>query len=363
MLPYFIAIFMAVSVIFIAYRFKFNEIALSFSFILSSIPLIILSGFKYKRVGTDTHTYIYYFDEIKSFSDVMYIVDKAGEIGYWSLMYIGHYFTDDYFIIFTFTAMIVAACYSYSLKAFNLKALSLTTLLLIGPYFFQLNGNRQAITIAIFSISVIFLIKKQPVKYFASILIGFLFHKSIIICLPIYFIFRGEIKARKIAIILFLFILFLVFFQSFISIASDVDSRYSSYGKRQDSAGGVVMSSFNILLLIWFVFCRRINAHILGTKTYDTLLVLYLLGSLISILSMALGIDPSGFLRMSLYFIQMNIFLLPMSIMSFRDDTTRYIITFAGVLLMVLYFYMTTSTFSNLTPYSFNPIIETIYEN
>ena len=363
MLPYFIAIIMAVSVIFIAYRFNFNEMALKIAFLIASLPLIVIAGFKYKRVGTDTHTYIEYFNYITSFSDVQSIVKEAGEIGYWSLMFLGHFFTDNYFIIFTFTAIIVASCYSYSLKKFNLKTLSLISLLLIGPYFFQLNGNRQAITIAIFSISIIFLIKKQPLKYFTSILIGFLFHKSIIICLPIYFIFRGEIKARKIAIILFFFIIFLVFFQSFINIASGVDARYSSYGKRQDSAGGIVMSSFNLLLLAWFVFCRRLHPHILGTKTYDTLLVLYLLGSLISILSVVLGIDPSGFLRMSLYFIQVNIFLLPMTILSFRDETTRHIITFAAVMLMLLYFYMTTSAFSDLAPYRFNPIIEMYNEN
>jgi hypothetical protein len=151
-----------------------------------------------------------------------------------------------------------------------------------------------------------------------------------------------------------------VFFQLFINIASSVDSRYSSYGTQLDTRGGVVVSLFNVLLLIWFVGCRKVNKHILATKTYDTLLVLYFLGALISILSVVLGVDPSGFLRMSWYFIQMNVFLLPMTIMSFRDNNTRYIITFSAVIFMTLYFYLTTSAFSNLSPYRFNPIIEVL---
>ena len=115
---------------------------------------------------------------------------------------------------------------------------------------------------------------------------------------------------------------------------------------------------FNILLFGWFIVCRNANHVILGTRTFDTLLTLYLMGVLISLLSIVLKVDPSGFLRMSLYFIQMNIFLLPMTICSFRDTNTRIILMIAGSLLMTLYFYMTTSAFSNLTPYRFNPIIE-----
>lgn len=357
MIPYFVANILAVFFIYIAYRFKFNETALKVTLIFSALPLIILTGLKHQKVGTDTGTYIWYFNRTKTFSDFSQRVADQGESGYWLLNFLGHKLTDNYFILFTFSAIIIAACYFYSIKVFNLKTLSLASLLLIGPYYFQLNGNRQAIAIAIFAVSVIFIIKRQPIRYIFSIFIGFLFHKSMIICLPIYFIFKGEIKASKVAIILLGFILLLVFFQSFINIASDVDSRYSTYGAQLETRGGVVVSSFNVLLLIWFVFCRKINARILATKTYDTLLVLYLLGALISILSVALGIDPSGFLRMSLYFIQMNIFLLPMTILSFRDNNTRYVITLAAVLLMTMYFYLTTSTFSNLTPYRFNPII------
>jgi len=363
MLPYFIANIIAISFMYIGYSFKLNNLALKFCLVLSAIPIAVLCAFKNIKVGTDTASYVYYFKKIITFSDFSNIVSTQGESGYWFLNFLGHFITDNYFIIFSFTAIIVTTCYFYSLKTFNLKTLSLISLLLIGPYYFQLNGNRQAIAIAIFAVSVIFIIKKQPIRFIASILIGFLFHKSMIICLPLYYVFKGEIRTTKIAIILLGFLILLIFFQSFINIASEVDARYSSYGDQQKTRGGVVVSLFNILLLVWFVFCRKINAHILATKIYDTFLVIYLLGALISLLSVVLGVDPSGFLRMSLYFIQMNIFLLPMTINSFRDNNTRYIISISAVFLMVCYFYLTTSTFSNLTPYTFNPIIERLNES
>jgi len=353
----------ALTIIHIAYRFKFNNTSLIAAYTLAALPLIFITSFKNITVGTDTASYVYFYDKIKTYSAFLKIIDDQGEAGFWFLTYIGHVFTDDYFIVFLFTSLIVTCCYFYSLKLSNLKTLSLFTLLSIGPYYFQLNGNRQAITIAIFSISIFFILKKQPVKYVISILIGFFFHKSILICLPLYFIFRNEVKPKKIGLIIFLFLLFIIFFQSFINMASSLDDRYSSYGDQQDSHGGIVVSSFNVLLFFWFFLCRIANKNTLGNRTYDILLSLYLLGALISILSIVLKIDPSGFLRMSVYFIQMNIFLIPMSIMSYKDNNTRYIITFFAIILMTGYFYLTTTTFSQLAPYKFNPIVEVVNES
>ncbi|NMP30450.1 EpsG family protein [Thalassotalea sp. M1531] len=357
MLPYFIANFTALAFFHIAFRQKLSTAACYLLIFFSSIPLIVIAGLKFRKVGTDTGSYVFFYNHIISFTDAFDMASEHGEIGYWLLNSLGHQISDNYFALFTLTAIIITACYMYALKQFNLKTLSLFTLLFIGPYYFQLNGNRQAISIAIFAISTIFIIKEQPIKYIISILVGFLFHKSMIICLPIYFIFRGQIKPRKIALILLGFFIFIVFFQSFINVASGVDSRYSSYGDARSESGGVVVSLFNIILLAWFFIVRIINRQYLANRTYDVLLSLYLLGALVSIISMVLSVDPSGFLRLSVYFIQLNMFLLPLSVMSFKDNQTRHVIVFAAILLMMAYFYMTTSTFSNLTPYRFNPIL------
>lgn len=363
MLPYFIANILSITFLYIGYHFKFNTKALKAILALSALPLILIAGFKHIKVGTDTASYVHFFNKIQSFNDVISVAEEQGEIGFWLLNYLGHFIADNHYIVFLLSAAIISGCYFYSIKAFNLKTLSLFTLLFIGPYYFQLNGTRQAIAIAIFSISVIFILRKQFLYYLLSILLGFLFHKSMILCLPLYFLFIGDIKPRKVAAIMLLFIILLVFFESFINIAADIDPRYSTYGNKQDQRGGLVVSSFNILLFFWFIICRNVNKQILATRTFDSLLILYLLGALISVLAMVLGVDPSGFLRMSIYFVQMSTFLLPMTILSFRDRNTRYIITFAAVILMTAYFYLTTSTFSNLTPYRFNADIEIFNES
>ncbi|MAG75806.1 MAG: hypothetical protein CL811_03505 [Colwelliaceae bacterium] len=357
MLPYFFANFLALALFYAGYKQKLSDNARYLFLLLCAIPLIVIAGFKFRKIGTDSGTYVYFFDNIVTFKDAFKMAQEHGEVGYWSLSAIGHLWTDNYYALFTLTACIVTACYLYVIKQFNLKTLSFFTLLFIGPFYFQLNGNRQAISIAIFAISTLFIIKEQPIKYLVSIAIGFLFHKSMILCLPLYFMFRGNIKPRKIALILFAFVVFIVFFQTFISIASGIDSRYSGYGTKRSESGGVLVSMFNIVLFAWFFMVRMTNTRALANRRFDVLLALNFLGVLVSIISIILRIDPSGFLRLSVYFTQLNMFLLPMTIMSFRDTQTRLILIFAGCALMMAYFFMTMSTFSNLTPYRFNPIL------
>ena len=353
MFPYLVAIILSVSVYFVSYRFNFGLVALRVTHFIGALPLILITGYKYIKVGTDTGSYVFYFNKVHTFSDVVDLSSSHGEFGYWFLTYIGRLITDSYFIIFLLCTLIITPCYLYSLQRFNLRTLSFVCLLLIGPYFFQLNGMRQAIAIAIFSISVLFIIEKKPVHYLISIFIGFMFHKSMIICLPLYFLFKDEIKPRKVGLIIFVFIALILSFEKFISIAASVDERYSSYGDKKDTVGGAVVISVNIILFGWFVLCRFWHKSMLATRPFDVLLTLYLLGVMVSLLSMILQIDPSGFLRISIYFIQLNMFLIPMSIYSFRDSGTQYFVMLGAIAVMFMYFYLTTSAFSNLVPYRF----------
>ena len=353
MLPYLVTILLSVGIFYVGFRYKFDEAALKISYMLAAVPLIVLTGFKYIKVGTDTGSYVFYFNKIHTFADVLSLASSHGEFGFWFLNYIGRLITDDYYIVFLLSSLIITPCYFYALKRFNLQTASLICLLLIGPYFFQLNGTRQAIAIAIFSISVLFILEQKPLAFFISIFIGFCFHKSMVICLPLYFIFKGEIKPRKVAVILVVFVLLLLSFQKFVSIAASVDSRYSTYGDQKDTYGGAVVSLVNLLWLGWFVLCRFWHKSLLATRAFHVLLTLYLLGVLVGMLSLILKIDPSGFLRMSIYFIQLNVFLIPMTILSFRDPSTRYLVMVGLIAFMFMYFYLTTSAFSNLVPYRF----------
>ena len=363
MLPYFLANFCALGILSMGLSIKLNKFATFTLYLLAAIPLIIIVTFKAVSVGTDTVSYVFFFKQLASFENFIAFSLKQGEFGFWYLNYLGHKLTNNHYIIFLFSATIITACYFFSINSLNLKLLSVITLLFIGPYYFQMNGTRQAIAIAIFAVSIVFILKKKPFFYFISILIGLLFHKSIILLLPIYYLLSNKIKTWKVIFMLFIFLIVLVFFQSFISIASDIDPRYSSYGNSQETKGGLVVSSFNIFLFIWFLFCRKINKKFLPLEKFDCLLTLYFLGTLISIVSVILNIDPSGFLRLSVYFIQTNIFLVPMTILSFKENSTRYVIYLLVLLFMILYFALTLSKFSHLTPYKFNPILMSLYES
>ena len=331
----------------------------SISIIISCISasfLIFLSTFRSVGVGTDSHNYVSIFNNIQDFDNVIFYTLAQGEFGFWYLNYIGNFFSDDYFIIFFLISIIIV--YSYYSTIFKLspyKVSSLLVLLLMGPYLFHFNGARQGIAIAIFFVSIQFLIDKSFVRYTICILVGFLFHKSIIICIPLYFLFVKKLDFKQFALFSFLFIICFLMFNEVVSLVSEVDSRYSGYSQKQNSSGGVVTNAFNIILFFWFYVCKKINS--IDSKLYDLGFTLFFFGTLINIISLLLQVNPSGFLRFSLYFSQVSVFILPISIYSFKNNKIKFLILLYGATFMTLYFYFTTSTFSNLVPYYFNPLI------
>ena len=100
MLPYFIVNALALSFVSIGYYFKFNRVAIASVFVLSAIPLIFLTSFKHIKIGTDTSTYVYFYNKIKTYEGMVSIIGEQGEAGFWFLNYLGHFITQDFFIIF-----------------------------------------------------------------------------------------------------------------------------------------------------------------------------------------------------------------------------------------------------------------------
>ena len=87
---------------------------------------------------------------------------------------------------------------------------------------------------------------------------------------------------------------------------------------------------------------------------YGRLLNIYLIGLVPALASVIGSVNPSGVLRLSIYFSHTSILLWPMVFMSFRRLENRVIVTGSFFIIAVVYFILTTSTFSSLTPYQLN---------
>lgn len=66
------------------------------------------------------------------------------------------------------------------------------TLICFGTYFMWMNGIRQSIALMFFLLSISYAVNKKPYKFLLCIFIGYLFHKSILLILPLYFLFASN---------------------------------------------------------------------------------------------------------------------------------------------------------------------------
>ena len=149
--------------------------------VMSVVPFIAVAGFRYD-VGTDyLYTYVPKFKEIANGQDSYF------EWGFFLLNKVIQLYTLDYFWLFlicaAITYIIVFDCIYRYLKdpAFGIFLFVTTT-----SYFVSLNTTRQYIAIAVFLWAVRYIKRKEFWKYAIAIVLGSLFHSSILIMLPLY---------------------------------------------------------------------------------------------------------------------------------------------------------------------------------
>lgn len=145
--------------------------------LIASVPIIIYTlfwGLRYE-VGTDYTRYVrwFYESDIKEFSDdYLYILLN------WTLRNAGFSEVSE-FVVTSFLCILPIFIFTYH----NNRAFACFAVLfffLTGAVFFAQNGIRQALSLSILSISVLFLEKRKIVGALIVFVIAFLIHKSAI---------------------------------------------------------------------------------------------------------------------------------------------------------------------------------------
>ncbi len=316
------------------------------------VPLLMLLLFFSIRdfsVGTDTIVYTEKFRN--SLSAHYYEFNPDIEWGYQFIEYFLLNLTDNYFWLFFACGFFVISIYLFVIKKFSINYIfSVFIFITSGTYTFFFNGLRQGMAMAVCFLALPYLINKNKLKYFFLIIIASLFHTSAWVMLPFYFLLHMRFSLEYKMLITFL--------SSFlisgllISYLAEENSRYEGYAQVSESSGGYI--------LLIFYFILGLSVYFLGKKerflnyNYKIFEQLYLCGLFFMIPIALLGTNPSGPQRILNYFTPMLIFLIPILISKFKTNFVLYIFS----ILMIIFFYLTTSRFSNLTPYTLNPIFE-----
>lgn len=221
----------------------------------------------------------------------------------------------------------------------NIK-MSIYLFLTWGYYFFTFNTVRNylALSIALFAISYVF--EKKYIKFTFWIIIAFLFHKSALICLPIYIIANREFSKKTYLFMIFVSLLLFLFKSQLRTIAFWVYPMYE--GSVYDSGR---ISIFNILKSLFvqaygMIYYRKV-------KEDHKLIAYFNLNFIALIIYTALYWLPE-ISRIGFYFNIVSILFIP-NLTSLLNKENRLIINFMVYSLSMILFILLMSGFYSPT--------------
>jgi hypothetical protein len=355
MLIYFITLFIVILAVHMAGKTK-SQIRISRLFLFSGFAaMVLIAGLRNRSVGTDTGNYVRSFSSIWTFDDALAYGNKYGEYGFWLLNWCVHIISDEYMALLMAIALIVVGCYQRAIILYSRNwTISFFVFIAMGFYTFFFNGARQGIACAIYALAIGPLLERKLRAYVGYVLLAGLFHKTAIMMLPVYFIFDTTNTTRKNVLIILIGIAVAAMFQGIVGLGAQIDARYASYGTAGEGGGYLIIGLTAVLGVFFFMFKKHVNME---RERYELYLNMFFFGAVISVVSALLSVNPSGFLRFSMYFNVSAIFLWPIIYKNLISRSSRMLFGYLFSTCYLVLFYLTTERFSNLIPYTFNPAI------
>lgn len=244
--------------------FSVNDIGIKkIYFVMNYLPLAIISGLRYKSVGSDTEMYHWLFYAINRTSfDFSYLGEPNHiEIGYRLLNVLIGLFTNDsqmFMLVVTFIMIFGYGHFFYKMSS----NFYLTTFLFIGLFFYceTMNTLRQSLAMMIAYNSLVFLLKEKYRYWWLGVGVASLFHISAVLFACAFFVKKlkqKDIVWFGIGVAFFIFVL-KVMMEDILPIF-DL-GKYLLYINMQDGFG--LGDIFRILicmicLLLWQLYHKK----------------------------------------------------------------------------------------------------------
>jgi hypothetical protein len=380
MLIYFVLLAVVIACAAIAMRIReLTTVALAAAF----IAMVLFAGLRDQQVGTDGKQYVRVFEKMEYFNNIW---DSDMEPAFMAFNWCFRHFTDQYVYLFLALASVFVGCFMFSIVRFSVDwEIALFSLIVCGIYTFGFNGIRQGMACAIYSLAIGALFQRSLWRHTAIGLCASLFHISALATIPAYFLTRptaadsqtigmGDAQdclpviqansrsaLRSYLLIATLGIMAAVLLRLFAGLfaeslsQTDLPSRYSSYLQSNIYSSGRIITAFNVLVCLFFLWFRQ---HVFeGRWEYEILLKQFFLGTVIEVVSSLLGMNPSGIRRVSLYFTFTVVFLWPLVFYNLRQSRNRWIFAFFFIVGYLVFYTVMLQRFSDLVPYRFNTSI------
>lgn len=279
--------------------------------------------------------------------------------------WIGYLFRDNdfsfrYFYFFMITIYIYILYYVF--KRYRNYLVLNFLIFIIMPYGLIEGGFtyiRQNVAIAIFYLSLIYIVERKIIKYLACAFIAMLFHKSAALVLPVYLLARKKITSGKSLVIYFSFLFFtlLLLLPAFRSLIFSVIGLIPGYGNTYlEFRGGEFLTSVSTKGMLSYIYQALpvIILMIYRNRVVKTDIdnVLYNL-TLFSIIALTLALQMRIMLRVEYYFVISKVFSIPLLLNACSSKRNRTLVLLAMILYFSIYFVALyyTGEEKNLFPY------------
>ena len=320
------------------------------SLALVTLTLIAFAGLRDYRVGTDTGNYVRMFGFSESFESV---TEQETEIGYNFLAWLARNFSDSYSALLLLIAAVAVVCYVPTIVRLTRRyETGLYLYITLGTYTFSFNGARQGIAAAICFAALPFLLQRRWLPYLLMVGAAALFHQTAWIALVLYPLASARVNWQRLLLLGAGTVVLVAFLQVFVGFAATLlDDRFAAYAEESDGGGMIWVAFLLGQGALLYLFKGRVHDP---ERYYVRLLNIYLIGLVPALASTLSGVNPSGLLRLHLYFSSVAILMWPMVFLQLRSVSPRALIAFGFMVVTMLFFLLTTSTFSGLTPYRLN---------
>lgn len=310
------------------------------------LELYIISAIRF-HVGTDYGVYLDFYRKI----DKLTYDPKGMEIGYFYLNKIVKAILGGEYAIFAITSLIIVGLVYLTVKKFSVDPVLSLIIYMCMSYLISFNIIRQSITISIVFFSIRYIDSKF--KWIIPLLIGSLFHKTILLVIPLFFLAKLNLKRIHYIIIFFIGIfLFLTYGRTLVFITNFIEGFNHYIGSNFVSEGANPIRTLITFTILGF-FLLDYN-EIMKNKKMKFAFTMFLFGAIFSLFMLRGKI----FARVVDYFDIFQILLIPYVLNSIKKlnifGLKKYVtlITIFILIANFYYFYYSVKTNqSNVIPY------------
>lgn len=319
-----------------------NKKRLKYIFIsIATLQLILLLSLRHSTIGIDVPGYVSFFKR----SILSSTIDHRFELGYKALNNIIGILTNNEQIFLTIVAILsIAPVGRFIYKYSKMPFLSFTIYIAFNYYAFTFSGLRQAISFAIIFISYDYIKDRKLMKFLICVVCASLFHKSALIFLPAYFIYRIKINKIVIGSLIALDLVIFIFRKSIFTFF--INNFYQSFSIVESSSYTWMAFCALIVLMGSFVYKSMINISDDNSGLYMFLLI--------GISLMIFASVGNNVMRIADYYYMFVIIFIPEALTAVKDKKLALVVGYLVIIgLIIIYLWFLKGSPYGIVPYRF----------